>query len=153
LILSAARQQQLDLDSLLDQTLDFLFSPKAGLLRTQLVNAAVDQLDAAGWGILQSLGKRLPKRLQPPGLQNSYGSKNNSLFNHEPIRELLGILTKLPGFEPQLLTKRLPRLLNEPDLKQMGIDLAKGLAERSVVRLVRDVLTDPKLQLQLDQAA
>jgi predicted unusual protein kinase regulating ubiquinone biosynthesis (AarF/ABC1/UbiB family) len=153
LILSAARQQQLDLDGLLDQTLDFLFSPKAGLLRTQLVNAAVDQLDAAGWGILQSFGKRLPKRLQPPGLQNSYGSKNNYLFDHEPIRELLGILTKLPGFEPQLLIKRLPRLLNEPDLKQMGIDLAKGLAERSVVRLVRDVLTDPKLQLQLDQAA
>jgi hypothetical protein len=35
----------------------------------------------------------------------------------------------------------------------MGIELAKGLAERSVVRLVRDVLTDPKLQLQINAAA
>lgn len=75
------------------------------------------------------------------------------MLSIEPIRELLSILTKLPGFEAQLLTKRLPRLLNEPDLREMGVELAKGLAERSVVRLVRDVLTDPKLKLQLNAAA
>ena len=154
LILSAAKQQQLDLNSLIDQTLDFLFSPKAGVLRMQLVNAAADQLDAAGWQLFQTIGRRLPKQLRPPGLQNSAAAvSNNHLLSIEPIRELLNILTKLPGFEAQLLTKRLPRLLNEPDLREMGIELAKGLAERSVVRLVRDVLTDPKLQLQLNAAA
>ncbi len=154
LILSAAKQQQLDLNSLIDQTLDFLFSPKAGVLRMQLVNAAADQLDAAGWQLFQTIGRRLPKQLRPPGLQNSTAAVSSSqLLSIEPIRELLNILTKLPGFEAQLLTKRLPRLLNEPDLREMGIELAKGLAERSVVRLVRDVLTDPKLQLQINAAA
>lgn len=154
LILSAAKQQQLDLNSLIDQTLDFLFSPKAGVLRMQLVNAAADQLDAAGWQLFQTIGRRLPKQLRPPGLQNSTAAVSSSqLLSIEPIRELLSILNKLPGFEAQLLTKRLPRLLNEPDLREMGIELAKGLAERSVVRLVRDVLTDPKLQLQLNAAA
>ena len=154
LILSAAKQQQLDLNSLIDQTLDFLFSPKAGVLRMQLVNAAADQLDAAGWQLFQRIGRRLPKQLRPPGLQNSAAVDNsNHLLSIEPIRELLSILNKLPGFEAQLLTKRLPRLLNEPDLREMGFELAKGLAERSVVRLVRDVLTDPKLQLQINAAA
>lgn len=65
LILSAAKQQQLDLNSLIDQTLDFLFSPKAGVLRMQLVNAAADQLDAAGWQLFQRIGRRLPKQLRP----------------------------------------------------------------------------------------
>lgn len=154
LMLSAAKQQQLDLNSLIDQTLDFLFSPKAGVLRMQLVNAAADQLDAAGWQLFQRIGRRLPKQLRPPGLQNSAAVDNsNHLLSIEPIRELLSILNKLPGFEAQLLTKRLPRLLNEPDLREMGVELAKGLAERSVVRLVRDVLTDPKLKLQLNAAA
>jgi len=154
LILSAAKQQQLDLNSLIDQTLDFLFSPKAGVLRMQLVNAAADQLDAAGWQLFQRIGRRLPKQLRPPGLQNSAAVvSSNHLLSIEPIRELLSILNKLPGFEAQLLTKRLPRLLNEPDLREMGFELAKGLAERSVVRLVRDVLTDPKLKLQLNAAA
>lgn len=154
LILSAAKQQQLDLNSLIDQTMDFLFSPKAGVLRMQLVNAAADQLDAAGWQLFQRIGRRLPKQLRAPGLQNSAAVVNsNHLLSIEPIRELLSILNKLPGFEAQLLTKRLPRLLNEPDLREMGFELAKGLAERSVVRLVRDVLTDPKLKLQLNAAA
>jgi hypothetical protein len=37
----------------------------------------------------------------------------------------------------------------------MGIDLARGLAERSVVRLVRDVLVEPQIRQpsQLEQAA
>ena len=56
------------------------------------------------------------------------------------MRQLTGILQALPGFEPQMLMRRLPRLLGEPQLRQMGVQLARGLAERSVVRLVRDVL-------------
>ena len=44
LISSAAAGSQLDLEGLLDQVLDFLFSPKAGLLRNQLVEAAVEFL-------------------------------------------------------------------------------------------------------------
>ena len=38
---------------------------------------------------------------------------------------------------------RLPRLLQENELRRMGSDLARGLAERSVVRLLRDVLVAP----------
>jgi len=63
-----------------------------------------------------------------------------TLLDLEPVRQLMGILKALPGFEPQMLLRRLPRLVGEPELRQMGVQLAKGLAERSMVRLVRDVL-------------
>jgi hypothetical protein len=59
------------------------------------------------------------------------------------VRQLSTILTDLPGFEPRLLLQRLPLLLGQPDLRQMGADVAKGLAERGVVRLLRDVLVTP----------
>jgi hypothetical protein len=39
--------------------------------------------------------------------------------------------------------RRLPRLLAEPDLRRMGVEVARGLAEKGVVRLVRDVLVAP----------
>jgi hypothetical protein len=68
------------------------------------------------------------------------------------LRELLRILRQLPGFEVGLLTRRLPRLLREPDLRRMGIDLARGLAERGVVRLVRDVMVEPDLRRELEMA-
>tara|TARA_B000000565_G_scaffold96523_1_gene71835 strand:- start:1913 stop:3772 length:1860 start_codon:yes stop_codon:yes gene_type:complete len=137
LVSSAASQAQLDLEALLDQLLDFLFSPKAGLLRDQLVVAMVDRLDAIGWSTMQRLGRRLPKRLQPSAFRSQGLPPADPLLQLEPIRELINVLQSLPGFTPDLLLKRMPRVLNEPDTRRMGVQVAQGLAERGVVRLVR----------------
>ncbi len=144
LVASAAQGTQLDLGNLLDQVLDFLFSANGGLLRQQLTDAVVEQVDALAWATTLRLGKRLPERLQPPGLRRRVLEPvGDPLLDLEPIRQLLQILQALPGFEPQLLLARLPRVLGEPELRRMGLDVARGLAERSVVRLVRDVLVPP----------
>ena len=141
LIASASQGSQLDLEGLLDQVLTFLFSANGGLLRQQLVEAVVFRMDAMAWHTTLRIGKRLPERLQPPGLRkHRLSDANEPLLDIEPVRQLTGILQALPGFEPQMLMRRLPRLLGEPQLRQMGVQLARGLAERSVVRLVRDVL-------------
>ena len=137
LVSSAASQAQLDLETLLDQLLNFLFSPKAGLLRDQLVHATVDRLDAIGWSTMQRLGRRLPKRFQPQAIAGSSLSQTDPLLQLEPVRELIGVLQSLPGFTPDLLLRRMPRVLNEPDTRRMGLQVAQGLAERGVVRLVR----------------
>jgi hypothetical protein len=145
LISSAASGAELDLETLLDQVLEFLFSPKAGLLRNQLVEAAVNQMDALGWQTALRLSQRLPQRLLPPGLRDRepISASEMELLSLEPIQRLVVILRQLPGFEPQLLLRRIPRLLQESELRRMGADLARGLAERSVVRLLRDVLVGP----------
>ncbi|WP_232756280.1 ABC1 kinase family protein [Vulcanococcus limneticus] len=155
LISSAASGSQLDLDGLLDQVLDFLFSPKAGLLRQQLVQAVVDQLDALGWQTALRVGQRLPQRLLPPGLRGRepISAGELELLSLEPIQRLVEILRQLPGFEPQLLLRRLPRLLQETELRRMGLDVARGLAERGVVRLLRDVLVAPQTRRRVELAA
>ena len=66
------------------------------------------------------------------------------MLDLEPIKQLVAILQGLPGFEPQLLLKRLPRVMSEPDLRSMGFQMAQGLAQRGVVRLLRDVLVPPQ---------
>jgi predicted unusual protein kinase regulating ubiquinone biosynthesis (AarF/ABC1/UbiB family) len=147
LIGSASLQEQLDLEGLLDQVLDFLFSPNGGLLRQQLVDGVVEQMDALAWRTTLQLGKRLPRPLQPPGLRERVELleplPGEPLLDLEPVRQLVTILKDLPGFEPQVLLRRLPRVLGEPDLRRMGLDVARGLAERGVVRLLRDVLVTP----------
>ena len=146
LVNSASLQAQLDLEGLLDQVIEFLFSPNGGLLRRQLVEAAVQRLDALAWRTTLRLGRRLPPNLLPPGLRQRLPEadrRGEPLLDLEPLRQLAAILQDLPGFEPQLLLKRLPRVLSEPDLRQMGFEMARGLAERGVVRLLRDVLVRP----------
>ena len=144
LVASAAQGTQLDLGNLLDQVLDFLFSANAGLLRSQLVEAVVNQMDALGWQTALRLSQRLPQRLLPPGLRQREPvlSSDVELLSLEPIQRLVAILRQLPGFEPQLL-RRIPRLLQEDELRRMAADLARGLAERGMVRLLRDVLVGP----------
>ena len=138
LVASAASQDQLDLDTLLDQVLDFLFSPNGGMLRRQLVDAIADRLDALSWMTLQRIGRRLPRPLQPPLLLEASDSFDQSTYlDLEPIRQLIAVLQQLPGFSPDLVFSRLPRLIREPDARRMGVELAQGLAERGVVRLVR----------------
>ena len=151
LVASASLQEQLDLEGLLDQVLDFLFSPTGGMLRQQLVEAVVARMDDLAWRTTLRLGRRLPRPLLPPGLRQRSEPEApmagvGPLLDLEPIRQLLGILADLPGFEPQLLLRRLPRVLREPDLRRMGLDVARGLAERGVVRLVRDVLVPSPLR-------
>jgi hypothetical protein len=72
--------------------------------------------------------------------------ESGPLLDLEPVQQLLAILRDLPGFEPNLLLRRLPRLLGQPELRRMGAGVARGLAERGVVRLLRDVLTPPELR-------
>lgn len=139
LVASAASQAQLDLDTLLDQVLDFLFSPNGGMLRNQLVDAIVDRLDALGWFTMRRISRQLPRRLQPPGLMASeaWQAADDEMLDLEPIRQLIAVLQQLPGFRPELVLRRLPRLIREPGARSMGLNVAKGLAERGVVRLVR----------------
>lgn len=144
LVASAAQGSQLDLGNLLDQVLDFLFSANGGVLRQQLTEAVVEQVDALAWATTLRMGRRLPERLQPPGLRRrTLEPVPDPLLDLEPVRQLLEILRALPGFEPRLLLARLPRVLGEPQLRRMGLEVARGLAQRSVVRLVRDVLVPP----------
>ncbi len=147
LLSSASLQQQLDLEGLLDQVIEFLFSANAGMLRRQLVDAVVAQMDGLAWRTTLQLGRRMPAGLLPPGLRQRQqlpeSLASEPLLDLEPVRQLATILRDLPNFEPRLLLRRLPRLLAEPDLRRMGAEVARGLAEKGVVRLVRDVLIAP----------
>ena len=136
LLSSAARSQDLDPETLVDSTLNFLLSDAGSNVRSQLVGAMVDQLDAVGWQVACRVGQRLPQRWQLHGLQNPAPSPGAP----PPVLDVLRLLQKLPYFEPAMLWQNIPRLLGEPVVHSMGIQLAQDLAERSIVRLVKNIL-------------
>ena len=55
----------------------------------------------------------------------------------EPLKNFLEILQKVPGYSIDIFVKRVPRLINEPYTKEMGIEIAKKVTEKGMVRLVR----------------
>jgi len=54
-----------------------------------------------------------------------------------PLRKFLEILQKVPGYSIDIFLKRVPRLINEPYTKEMGMKIAKKVTEKGVVRLVK----------------
>ncbi len=135
LMTSAANQAELDIEKLLDQVVDFLFSKNGGMLRQELVEAMIKRIDALGWYTMKRINTKLTKIFKSKALQDK---DNESLFLQlEPIKELIKIIKNLPGFKIELIIKKIPRLISEPEGRRMGINVAKGITERSVVRLVR----------------
>ena len=64
-------------------------------------------------------------------------SLNDLIIQIVPLRKFLEILQKVPGYSIDIFIKRVPRLINEPYTKEMGIKIAKKVTEKGVVRLVK----------------
>ena len=136
LISNAAKQTNLNLEKLLDEVINLLFSPKGGFLRNEIIENLTNQIDLIGLGFLKNFNKFLPK-----SLKLNITSTNNNLSDLvqyiEPLRNFLEILQKVPGYSSDMFLKRVPRIINEPYTKEMGITIAKKVTEKGVVRLVK----------------
>ena len=62
---------------------------------------------------------------------------NDLIIQIEPLRNFLEIIQKVPGYSIDIFIKRVPRLINEPYTKEMGIKIAKKVTEKGMVSLVK----------------
>tara|TARA_Y100001933_G_scaffold247606_1_gene280622 strand:- start:1792 stop:3645 length:1854 start_codon:yes stop_codon:yes gene_type:complete len=135
LLSNAAKQTDLDLEKLLDEVINLLFSPKGGFLRDEIINGLTNQIDMFNWKFIKNINYYLPKSLKMK--INYQEDMNNIIFSIEPVRKFLNVLQKVPGYSNDLFFKKIPRLLNEPYTKEMSVKIAQKVTEKSVVRLVK----------------
>ncbi len=135
LLSNAAKQTDLDLEKLLDEVINLLFSAKGGFLRNEIIDGLTNQIDMLNWKFIKSVNHYLPKSLK---IKFNYKEEvNNIIFSIEPFKNFLNVLQKVPGYSNDLFFKRIPRLLNEPYTKEMSLKIAQKVTEKSVVRLVK----------------
>ncbi len=136
LLANAAKQTNLNLEKLLDEVINLLFSPKGGFLRNEIVNSLTNQIDLISLGVLKSVNNYLPK-----SIKLNIAKKDNDLSNLilyiEPFKNFLEILEKVPGYTNDIFLKKIPRLINEPYTREMSINIVKKVTEKNVVRLVK----------------
>ena len=136
LLSNAAKQTDLDLEKLLDEVINLLFSQKGGFLRDELVNGLTNQIDKINWRVIKNINYYLPKSLKINIIQNQ-NTVNDVIFSIEPFTKFLNVLQKVPGYSIDIFLKRIPRLINEPYAKEMSLKIAQKVTEKSVVRLVK----------------
>ena len=118
------------------EVINLLFSPNGGFLRNEIVEGLTNQIDSLSLKILKGLNNYLPQSIKLNTI-NENNNLSDLIVYLEPLRNFLEILQKVPGYSIDIFLKRVPRLINEPYTKEMGIKIAKKVTEKGVVSLVK----------------
>ncbi len=148
LLRNAANSQDYDLNKVLNQTLEFLFSERGTLIREQLIDEIIKAVDTFGRRTFDNVTDSLRVRV---GLAPKKAPEKIVEFpqSAEHIKRIWEILQTTPGFDPLQLVPIVPQLLMKSETQQMGQKIAGGLAQRVIARLIREAL----LQDSPDQGA
>lgn len=140
LLRNARSSDEYDMDRLIDQTLEFLFSDRGSFLRDRIVSELVNSLDNFGQSTVQNLSTAVQRRLGlKQNLPPAAAAAPNDLDN---LRRILDILKDTPGFDAAQVATRIPTLLFKPETQAMGQQVVAGLAQRGLARLIRTLLLE-----------
>jgi predicted unusual protein kinase regulating ubiquinone biosynthesis (AarF/ABC1/UbiB family) len=144
LLRNAKDSDDYDMERLIDQTLEFLFSERGTFLRDRIVSELVNGLDTFGQTTFKRLTTSVQRRL---GLTSAPPvpppAKDNDDLAH--LMRILDILKDTKGFDATQVATRIPALLFKPETQAMGQQVASGLAQRALARLIRNLLIDEAL--------
>ncbi|MEM8604674.1 MAG: AarF/ABC1/UbiB kinase family protein [Cyanobacteria bacterium P01_H01_bin.121] len=156
LLRNARNSNDYELDHVIEQSVDFLFSERGSFIRARLVQEITNGLDRAGQNTLQQIRQRLQElaqseseaahtpdgRLASPSHKSPYNSQPNapSTETWERLQNIGKILQETNGFDPLKLAALVPDILAKPELHKMGQQVLGNLAQRTAARLLRNVL-------------
>lgn len=130
-----------DLSGSLDQALDYLFSERGELIRDRMAQELVNSIDAFGQTAWHGLTAKFREQM-------GWGTDAESIADLEAnvghIQRILGLLQETPGFDPVKLASVIPPLLVKPETQALGQQIATGLLQKALVRIIREfLLPDP----------
>ncbi|HEY9819017.1 MAG TPA: AarF/ABC1/UbiB kinase family protein [Candidatus Obscuribacterales bacterium] len=141
LLRNAQDSQDYDLNQVLDQTVTFLFSDRGTFIRDRISAEIVNALDAAGRNAVHRATHWLQVRTGLPlGADAADGAPAQS--NLEPLGRILNLLKETPGFDPMTLASMAAKLVVRPELHHMGQQIATELTQRSLARLIRELMQE-----------
>ncbi|MFM7450379.1 MAG: ABC1 kinase family protein [Leptolyngbyaceae cyanobacterium] len=138
LLKNARNSADYDLNAVLDQVVDYLFSARGEFIRQQIANELVRALDSFGLRLFQNVTYTLSERFGL-AVNRTEVVELQTQENLDQIKRIWGILEETPGFDPGKLIGLAPRILLKPETHQMGQWVAAELAQRAIARLVRDL--------------
>ena len=138
LLRNAKGSMEYDISGSLDQGLDFLLSDRGEFIRTRLVEEMIKTVDSFGQQAWHQLTSNVSSRFGLPSTAAEMTPANAA--NLESIKRIWGILQETEGFDGNKLIGLVPKLMARSETQQMGQQIAAGLAQRAVVRFIREVL-------------
>ncbi|MEB3211713.1 MAG: AarF/UbiB family protein, partial [Leptolyngbyaceae bacterium] len=141
LLRNARNSPDYDLNAVLGQTLDFLFSERGAFVREQLSTEIVSAIDGLGQTAVQRIVSVFEGDSKHAQAEANAGQSDN--LKH--IMQILVILRDTPGFDPKTVIELIPQLFSKPEFHQMNRSIASRLAQRAIARFIREFFLKDEL--------
>lgn len=146
LLKNAKDSDNYDLNQVLNQTLEFLFSERGEFLRDRIADELAKELDKAGYSLIQRVAKALRlQAFEPDPLTASIGvTAQPGASSWEQAVRILGILRDTKGLDVSTVAAVVPQLIAKPEARDIGRRVVSGVMQRAIARLIREFLvTEP----------
>lgn len=137
LLRNARDSSDYDINQVLDQTIDFLFSERGEFIRDNLAAEIVKGIDAAGRNAVDQVKFQFQEWA---GLKQTVPAPSQEPDTLVHLTRVVELLRETPGFEPLQLVPLIPRILVKPEAQQLGQQIFEGLAQRIAARIIRELL-------------
>ncbi|MDB9525454.1 AarF/ABC1/UbiB kinase family protein [Oscillatoria sp. CS-180] len=144
LLRNASDSDDYDMEKVINQTVDFLFSERGEFIRDRIADEVAKELDRLGQNVVQTVQTTVRQRLgwddsttYTSSLSTSAVPKDSNL---DRILRIVDILRQNEGFDASVLARRLPQVLIKPETRDMGQRIVGNLTQRAAARFIRDVL-------------
>jgi len=145
LLRNAKNSPGFDFDYILSEATDFLLSERGQFIRDRLVLELVNGIDQAGRNTWDQVTHNLQNWVGL-GKAKSNGklvvATPQAPFADEPetwhhLQNVWQILKETPGFDPVKFVPVLSQLVIDPTSRRMGQQVAEGLLQKAIARLIR----------------
>jgi len=141
LLNNAKESPDYNFDGVLNQGSDFLFSERGAFIRERLVNELINTLDLFGrrtwFNLFSNVREQAGLAVQETPLELRDNAKT---FEH--LQNIWGILQQTQGFDPLRFVPVLTKILTNSQTHAMGQQIAEGLAQKAIARLIRNLVLE-----------
>ncbi|GBF81538.1 ABC1 kinase family protein [Aphanothece sacrum] len=141
LLRNAKNSSDYDIDRVLDQATDFLFSQRGEFIRARLIDEIINAVDIFGRRTWFNLSTMVREQVGLAVQETPLEFRDNSQTT-EHLQNILKILQDTPGFDPMRLVPVMTKLLTKSETQQMGQKIVEGLTHKFVARLIRNILLE-----------
>lgn len=146
LLRNARGSDDYDIEKVIDQTVDFLFSERGDFIRASLVNEIASGIDLWGQNAMHYVTSGLQVRTGVKLAETRSIENQETAERLERLQRIGEILQTTQGFDPLKLAPVVAQLLAKPELQQMGQQIASNLAQRVLARFIREfLLSEPDM--------
>jgi predicted unusual protein kinase regulating ubiquinone biosynthesis (AarF/ABC1/UbiB family) len=140
LLKNARKNQDYDLNLVVNQGVDFLSSERGSFIRDKLVDEFLNGLNALSKNVLHNFTYLLRERVGITAINETPGATVEQQQTLEHIKNISNILRETRGFDAAQLAPQIAQLLVNPGVQRLGQQITNQLLQKATVRLLRELL-------------